>query len=358
MAYRVSHVDGIPFCIDGLPAKLGGSETAGFMTMARSRGEDLLFWTCIYIGHSLDNARWTVDEPRVIGTILLRAPSGETGKQMAQGSFSRTGIHIPEYLGPDDLRVSRNGDITWELAGRRLMWSPPGWRIEGTHGGVTASLDTSAIEEPLWTLGPLEDLDERGAAGYDVPTVSHGWIRVNDEAYPINSGFGSHERLINLEGRRNILQELMNPILEGDCFSEGMHVYFETGGRYTPRCRVVENGVLYAFSAAATNSFASVVPITWWHDVESGLKVPTRWRISAMSENARLEMETTAMTRGYWHYFWRTGVVSMMWILGHTEGRFWADGRPPVRIQSALTGTRWCRTILVRKEELLAEQGA
>lgn len=357
MVYEVSALDATPFSIDGLLAQRGGSETSRFMTVAQSQGEDLLFWTCIYLGHSAGNARWTMDEARVVGTMLLRVPTKlGRGEDALEPSFVRGGLHVPEYFSPADLAVSQETHISWELGGRAMSWLPgEGWKVEGTHAGVSASLTARPTEEPFWTLGPVAELGKRGAAGYDVATKSDGWLEFNDQRFPIQKGVGTYERLINVEGARDVLGELSSPTFAGDCFDGDLHVYFQRGGRHkAPYCRIIADEMKYEFTsdaADARQSLVSLYPSEWWIDPTSGLRLPVAWRLAAESHEAALHLVIRARTRGYWNYLWRTGVVAMVWFLGRASGEF-RNGTSATRpIDSALVASRWARTIQARYEE-------
>jgi hypothetical protein len=342
-----------PYSLTGLPADKDAGETTGFMVIGNSGDQQVLFWTCAYVMKGRGARHWLVDDARAIGTMLIVTPRDQP-PGMYDNDFVRRGLHFPEYLRPEDLHIETNEtEASWEIGGRRFVWAPPVWKIEGTHAGVSADLTCRAIADPIWELGPFEQVTERNRAGYDVPIAASGSVSFGDTHYEIPDGVGQHQREVVGQGR-DIVRELSggsaHQVFVGDCFADDIRISFAHGGRHgADTCRLVVGDDVLSFSSKEPNQVVAIKPTAWWDDPRSGLRVPSNWVLVASSEAGAVELEISGRARGYWHYLQSTGIVVLMWMLSEADGVVRTKTTQRV-IERARVGCRWGTSILAAHE--------
>jgi len=334
-----------------LPPDEDASENAGFVVFGRSGDHDVLYWSCAYMMSDAPHTQWIVPGARIHATIFMAIPRSDT-PSLADNAFVRTGLHLPQYREPCTFEIEESADrVTWYVDGRRYIWDPPVWRIEGEHAGVDVDLELRAAGEATWTAGSFEDIAVNKGGGYDVPILATGSVTAGGRTYPLTDAYGSHERVGMGQGRDIIAETSGGEVFVADLFDGDLHVLFgEHTGRNMQFGRFDLAGESTSVMPMTGQGTMSVTTLERWHDPRSGLLMPSHWHVVMSASGTTVDIDVRAEGRAYWHYTTTSGVMVMVWQLSRANGVVFLPDGTERKIDDALVASRWGRSLLVADE--------
>jgi hypothetical protein len=341
-----------------LPLDRDAEDGLGFGFFGRAGDEQFLLWVWTRVIYGRHANYWLIPNAAVHCTLLMLVPQGRAVAAYRDDNFIRSGFHLSEYLPIDSVRVdddSSREQVAWSVGDRRYAWKTGEWHLTGTHAGVDLDLTCAPIGPARWKRGPWDTAAERAASGYEVSVAVSGHFIVAGKQYTIQRGYGIAQRTANGEAR-DIVGEVRagNAVTTMYCPMDELDLYVqEHPGRGIKNVEVRPRGGPAEVYAPAKGSGSVSLKVTdQWFDPRSSMMFPAKWNLHVASDHGSLAVEFTAVSRSYYHYTTRGGVMMMSWILAVANGAYLgADGiRRP--IEDELVGVRWGRELLSADERI------